>query len=186
MKSRWISILTLASVALLMWMAGSSYAAAQTQDSAQISQLLREAQTYAIQAERDATELESFTHSKLSWQTHAQQLDRIRENVNKLGKLHQQVTDMQEDGSPWQQEAIQQIDPVLREMADVLTTTIQHLSDNRAHIQFPQYQEYARANAELSSKMAHMISDYVAYDKAKSRAEALEKKLEMSKPAETE
>ncbi len=174
------SLLTLALTALFVLVAGPSYATAQTNpDSAQITQLLKQAKSYATQAESDAAELDSYSGSSLQWHTHAQQLEKIRSHVNNLGKLHQQMIDMRHEGSPWQQEAIDRIDPLLRQMADQLTATIEHGNENVNRIHMMKYKNYARATHELATQTARLISDVVAYEKAKSRAEALEQQLEL-------
>jgi hypothetical protein len=43
----------------------------------------------------------------------------------------------------------------------------------------PPFRDYAKANAELTRKIAKMIGDFVDYDEAKSEAESLEQKLEL-------
>jgi hypothetical protein len=41
------------------------------------------------------------------------------------------------------------------------------------------YQDYAKANRELTSSIARMIDDFVDYDEAKSKANSLEQSLEL-------
>lgn len=158
---------------------GTATVFAQPTDSAKISDLLEQAKSHAVLAERDAATLESYTRSRLSWQSHGSQLNRIKRHVNELGQLNKQLSDLRAEGSPWQQMAVDQVDLRLREMADLLTNTINHLNDNRAHVHMQPYQEYARANRELTSRIATMLDDFVDYDQAKSKAETLEQKLEL-------
>jgi hypothetical protein len=63
---------------------------------------LKQAKGYAVFAENDATKLESYTRSKVSWQLHAKQLQRIRKHVNELGQLNKQLSGSRAEGSPWQ------------------------------------------------------------------------------------
>jgi hypothetical protein len=167
-------------VALALALAtGSSIGFAQTADSEQISNLLSQAKNHAVLAEDDAATLESYTGSTSHWRAHAAQLNRIREHVNELGQLNKQLSDLRAEGSPWQQQAIDQIDPRLREMADLLTATIEHLNDNKDRVHMQPFRDYVKANAELTSKLARLISDFVDYDEAKSKAESLDQKLEL-------
>ena len=154
-------------------------AAAQTADSAAISNLLTQAQHHAMLLDDDAATLESFTRSKISWKTHAGQLEVMKEHVNNLGKLTQQLTDLRSEGSPWQQEAIDQIDPLLRQMADHLTATINHLNENQNRVHMQAFRDYVQGNYELASRTHETIRDLVAYDQAKSKAQVLEQKLEL-------
>jgi hypothetical protein len=180
--------LTLALIALFALVAGPSYASAQANDSPQISRLLKEAKSSAIQANREAVELESYTNSNLSWKTHAQALERIRGHVNDMGKLLRQMEDAKSEGSPWQQDAINRIDPLLRQMADQLTATIQHGNEHPNRIHMMKFKNYVSACAGFASQTERLISDIVAYDQAQAKVQMLEQKLELppSSSPETE
>jgi hypothetical protein len=103
----------------------------------------------------------------------------MRKHVNDLGRTVKSLNDAKAEGSPWQQEAIDRIDPLLQQMADQLSTTIKHLNDHKNQIHFQNYRDYTAANYELASRTAGMISDFVDYGKAKAKAESLERKLEL-------
>ncbi len=153
-------------------------AVAQNADSTEISNLLLEAQHNATLLDNDADQLVGYTRSKLHWNSHAQQLESMKTHVNNLGKLSAQLNDLRSEGSPWQQQAIDQINPLLKEMADHLTATINHLNENQDRVHMPAYEDYARGNYELASQISQLIKDYVNYDKARSQTLALEQKLE--------
>ncbi len=170
----------LAALALIVTFAlASSTARAQTKDSEDISKYLSEAKTHAVLAEDDAATLDAYANSNISWESHAARLENMREHVNNLGKTVKELTDLRAEGSPWQQEAIDRINPLLRSMADQLSATINHLSNNKERIHMQAYRDYVRANSELASRTASVIKDLVDYGKAKSRAESLETKLEL-------
>lgn len=165
---------------------GSRTMPAQSPDSEEVSNLLAQAKSHAVQAEDDAATLDSYAHSKLSWKSHDAKLNQIREHVNALGKVSKELVDNRSTGSPWQQKAVDQIDPLLREMANILTVTIQHLNENPTRVHMPEYREYAHANYEVANKLAGMVRDFVEYDEAHSRAESLEARLELSEPEKAE
>lgn len=148
-------------------------------DSAQVNELLSQAKATAYQVSTDADKLASYTHSGLSWQTHARQLEQMRTHVNELGEDVSQLTALRSQGSPWQQEAIDRINPLLKSMADHLTNTIQHLNDNQARIHLPAYQDYARGNRVFADKTFAVIRDFVDYSEALAEADSLEQKLEL-------
>ncbi len=168
----------LAAIALLS-AATSSRMMAQSKDSAKISKLLVEARSYAVQAEDHADTLKSYTTSGLSWQSHAIQLNEMKEHVNDMGKVIANLNNARPEGSPWQQDAIDRINPLLRDLADQLSTTIKHLNDHQSQIKQGPYRDYTSANYDLASRIATLISDIVEYDKAKSKAQAEERKLEL-------
>jgi hypothetical protein len=165
-------------VALALALAsGTSIGFAQTADSEKISNLFSQAKSNAVLAEDDAATLESYTRSKAHWKLHAEQLERIKVHVNELGQLNKQLSDSRAEGSPWQQTAIDQVDARLREMADLLSATINHLNDNPSKVHMQGYRDYVKANRELTGRLAKMIEDFVDYDEAKSKADSLEQKL---------
>ncbi len=146
-------------------------------DSPEITQLLSQAKASATLAADDAHTLESYTHSRLHWQTHAGQLERIRAHVNDLIGDVNRLTALRSEGSLWQQEAIDRINPLMQTMADHLTATIQHLNDNQKQIHFQPYQDYARGNRVLADKTLAVIRDFVDYGEARAAADLLEQKL---------
>lgn len=176
---------TFALVALFFTM-GSRILSAQSPDSAEISKLLAQAKSHAVLAEDDAATLDSYTNSKLSWESHGEMLNQMREHVNALGKVSKQLVDKRAMGSKWQQKAIDQIDPLLREMAERLSATIKHMGENTKRLHMPAYREYVHSNYEVANKTAGMIRDIVEYDEAQSRAESLEAKLELKETEQGE
>lgn len=127
--------------------------------------------------QRDSDELESFTHSNVSWESHAAQLETIKEHVNNIGKTIEKLQTLRSSAAPWQQEAIDRIIPVARKLASNTTAAIAHLSPQR--LQDPQYQQYLKSNAEAASQLSSMVKDFVEYGKTRSTLEALERRLEL-------
>lgn len=171
---------------VLMLAMSSRVLPAQAADSEEISKVLAEAKTHAFEAEHDANLLDTYTRSKIHWEHHALKLDEMREHVNALGRVNKQLADLRDQGSPWQQKAIDQIDPLLREMASNLTNTIKHLNENQSHIHMQPYRDYVHANFTLASQITGMIRDFVDYDEAKSKADASEAKLALAAPEKSE
>jgi hypothetical protein len=155
-------------------------AQAQKPDSTAISDLLKEAESHAVLAQQDAEELQAYSNSTISWKSHANRLNAIRDHANDLLKDFNQLRSMREEGSPWQQEAIDRVDPLLHEMADHLSNTIAHFTENKNRIQMPQFRAYVKANQELMSRTSKLITDFVEYGETRAKEIALEKTLELS------
>ncbi len=126
-----------------------------------------------------AETIQAYTRSKVSWQSHAEQLTSMKEHINALGKDAADLAAARSEGSPWQQQVIDDVDPLLRSLADHLSAMIQHLNDNQNRVHMPAFQDYAKANYEYSQRLLRMIDDYVDYEQAKSKTEALEQKLQL-------
>lgn len=102
--------------------------AKDTGDSAQVTQLLADAKAEAVELKNDSEHLEAISKSKLSWESYARSIEMIKEHVNNTGKLLAKLQDTAPSGSPWQQTAIQRIDPLPRELAANTETTINPFS----------------------------------------------------------
>ena len=166
-------------LALLALLLPAGMLAAQNPDSAAISDLLKVVESHATQADDDAQMLANYTLSNLDWRTHANQLNSIKEHINNLISDANQLTSLRDEGSPWQQEAIDRIDPLLREMANHLNITIEHLNSNQSQVHMPPYKDYVRANLDLMTRAHEAIADFVDYGAARTTADELEQKLEL-------
>jgi len=151
----------------------------QSKDSAHVAGLLSEAKTEAVQLKFDANELKSFTRSQLSWKSHASKVTEIKEHVNKSGELLTQMMNAKSEGSPWQQQAIERIQPLLKDLADTVESTIDNLNKHPEHLMTSPYKAYAESNAALAENLVQVISDYVEYGKAKNKSEELADRLEV-------
>ena len=171
-------------IAILALLLPVAMLAAQNQDSEAISKLLDQVKSHAAQASDDAATLESYTRSTLSWQSHGMQLNQMRSHVNNLLKDASMLMEMRDEGSPWQQEAIDRIDPLLPVIASHLSATIDHYNDNQNRLQLQPYRNLVLANQKLIDQAHTLISAFADYSEAKARADELEKKIEL--PASTE
>lgn len=148
-------------------------------DSAQTSRLLQQAKMSAIQLRNDSALMESFTRSRLSWESHTSQINLIKGHINKSGKILADLHDARDGAAPWQQEVIDRITPLLQEMASNTESIIAHLND-RQQTWHPEYQGYLKSNAEVSTDLSQLIGDYINFGNAKSRMEKMSQSLGFS------
>ena len=160
-------------------MAPALRAAQPVKDSEKVSGFFADAKSEAIQLQQDAEEMNSFVHSATSWETHAAKLNQIKEHVNNVGALVTKMNVSKDEASPWQQQAIERINPILADLATTVGAAINHLGNNQNRLMHPPYPDYAAANATVATDMAQLISDYVAYGEAKNKAEELARQLEV-------
>lgn len=165
--------LPVAVAALVFCLTGASSVAR----AADPARLLEQARTSASQLRQDAEEMQSYANSNLSWKSHSQQINNIREHVNKLGELLSQMHDARGDASRTQQQAIDRITPLLQDIASNTTAVINHLNENPERTWNPDYKSYVSENARLASELSGAISDFVEYDRTKTRMDQLEQKL---------
>lgn len=173
-----LSILALLSV-MFLFTASAVFASPTPKDSEAVTKLLSDVKSEAVLLRSDAEEVKSFTRSTLSWQSHAEKIEQIKQHVNAAGELLGKLHDSKASASAWQGQAIDRITPILRELAASVTSTIDHLNKNQSRIHTPPYTDYVASTAELATDLSTLITDYVAYGKAKDKSEELEQKLEV-------
>ena len=146
--------------------------------SEEVSQLLSEAKAEAFELRHDAMHMETFTrHRRLSWKSHAAQLTLIKEHVNQTGKLLTKLQNLREAAAPWQQQAIDQIEPLLKQLAANTTAAIEHINATKSEIRPTSYNDYLVANYATSNKLEALIRDFVDYEEAAEKLESLSQKL---------
>ena len=147
--------------------------------SKEIHELLTQVKSEAKALEHDADLVAIWARSKqLSPQTHAVQLNEMREHINQAGQLLQNIHTAREGASAWQQTAIDRIHPLLKELADNAEATISHFNDNRNRIQFSEYENYTKASYDLAEELAALISDYVDYGDHEAEYHRLQEKMQ--------
>jgi hypothetical protein len=142
-------------------------------DSANITKLLADTKAVAVQLKTDSAQMDSFTRSNLSWQGYASKLTTIKEHINNAGQLVAKLKTAESTGSPWQQTAIKQIEPLLQEMADNLTATIKHLNANQTRVHLPAFTDYVKGNYALAIDLEALVRASVDYGNDKAKFERL-------------
>lgn len=179
-KSTSIRVSSLAVTMLAGWVGFATAAkAANAIESDQVSIILSNAKMQAFQLREDANQMESFTRSNASWETHAGAISRIREDVNAMSRLLAKLQDSRGTAAPWQQTAIDRISPVAKELASNTTAAIDHLSKNPRRLNTAQYQDYLEAISDSANNLAATITDFVEYGKTRQRLDRLATKLEI-------
>ena len=149
-------------------------------DSPEVSELLTQAKSQALQLRNDSDLMHKFSMMSVSWQSHAEQITMIKTHINELGKLLREMDSKRETASPWQQQAIDRITPLAAELASDVEKTIEHINNNQNRLHTQQYKDYLASNYEVSESISALISDYVSYGKNKAKYEKLGTELELS------
>jgi len=148
-------------------------------DSPEVTELLTKAKERAAQLVRDADEMQMFAVKPFVPETHAHKINTIKDHVNKIGEVLQQMENARGSASPWQQRSIDRITPLARELAANIETTIDHINENQSRLNTQQYKEYLKVNYEVSSNLSELIDDFVEYGNAKANYERIGSQLEL-------
>lgn len=150
---------------------------AQVADSPEITAAFSDIKTHAVLAEGDAELLDSYTRSRLAWESHSRRISQMKEHVNDLIRDYQKVDKLRLEGSEWQQDVIDRMQPLIKGMSDHLSAAIDHLNQNQGRVHMKPWQDYVRANYEYAQRTANLIRDVVDYGEAKQKADSLEQHL---------
>lgn len=154
--------------------------AAEKPDSEQVSKLLSEVRSDALLLRDDAQLMESYTRSDISRETQARTVTAVKGHVNAMGKKLAELASAKGDASPWQVAAIERVQPFLRELADNTSRAINYINNGPSNYKTGEYKEYLEVNADVSSELFSLISDFVDYGNSKDRMQRLGMKLEIS------
>jgi uncharacterized protein Yka (UPF0111/DUF47 family) len=154
---------------------------AAAQENPEVTTLLNQARDEAAVLSRDADEMEALTRTAASWETHADTLHRIKEDVNKLAKTTEKLVSARGSASPWQRQAIDRMVPLMRDLASNTTAAINHLNQNRLRPTTPDYTEYLKDNDETAHQLADTLSNFVQYGQTRAKMEKLEQRLEVAR-----
>ena len=178
-KTPYFLILSLLVAGCLLISPNASAEETSSGSSEEVSQLLSQIKTEAIALQDDTDVLVAWTRAKqVSSHSHAGKLTEIKEHVNQTGKLLDQLNKAREGASTWQQQAIDRIYPLLKELADNTEATMSHFSDNKSNIHLSVYEDYAKAGYTLANELATLIGDYVDYGDHEAEFHRLQDKLQ--------
>lgn len=143
-------------------------------------QLITDLSNDANEIQNHAARLQSWADSdQLSWQLHGEQLMNIRAEVNAMGDKLCRLETIKRVVSPWEQKAINQAVPELRELADNTTDAIQFLNTRQGDMWMPTYRKYVENLASLSGRLSSSMNEYVAYAQVHREDKSLQKDLGM-------
>jgi hypothetical protein len=140
-------------------------------DSAQVTKLLKEARSEAVKLQLAAEKLESYKNTGLSRETHAQQLDVTKDHINERGKTLDKLEAQKAEASPWQQNAVEEMRPLLEQLAERTTQAIEHVNDNPWQLRHPDYHEMLADKLDLASQLADILNEHIEYGEAKAELE---------------
>jgi hypothetical protein len=112
--------------------------------SREASVLLRDIRDDALRASHEAVVLQIVAQNPdESWASRAYALSSIQAEVDDMGKRLYRLQAMEPAIEPWQQDAVKQIAPLVRYMADNTDDAIHYLNSHQESFWGPPYRTYA-------------------------------------------
>ena len=146
-------------------------------ESQRLTQLLMDAKDEAIELANDADETEGLSLSDANWVTHELTLAKVRGHVDNMALIIDKLNQAQKSGSELQEQAVQQMLPLIRELSANTTAAINYLKQNKNRPDSEVYQQYLKKNAEAAHQLSSMISALLEYENSMTEIEQLRSKL---------
>jgi hypothetical protein len=123
--------------------------------SREASRLLKDMRYDSLLASHHAAVLQTVAlNPDESWASRAYQLSRIRAEVDDMGKRLCRLETIRRAVAPWEQQAIEQIAPLIQDMADNAADAINYLNAHQAAYWTPSYRVYTE-NLYTEATMLH-------------------------------
>ena len=149
-------------------------------ESQQLTQLLSDANDEARELAKDAEETQTLILNDTNWVTHALMLARVKGHVDNMALIIEKLSKTQKSGSELQQQAVEQMLPLVKELSVNTTAAINYLNQNKARPVSDSYTQYLNKNAETARQLSSMITSLLEYQKSMAEIEQLRSKLVVS------
>jgi SMC interacting uncharacterized protein involved in chromosome segregation len=148
---------------------------------AEANNLLKEIKSLSGKLNTDADTLESYKwQTQLSWQTHADQLNKAREQINAIGQRLHRLQAIKSDVATWQRQAIEQIVPVAANVAAHTESAIQHLNENRTYLFAPTYSDHLTSIADGSRELKESADLFLEFGDTSDKLDRLQERIGLS------
>ncbi|MGA8598840.1 MAG: hypothetical protein WB676_29325 [Bryobacteraceae bacterium] len=154
----------------------SEYSSAQLE----VTDLLKQVRASAAELSKDGDQLTGLMRSNVSRASYAASLDRIKSHINKTGDQLAQLEELKNEAAPWQQDAIDRITPLAREIATNTELAINHINEVPNNFYAQSYKDTLQAIADDAKQMKQNVSDFLDMAAAQQKADELQMKLASS------
>lgn len=135
----------------------------------------------AREARIHADNLDGFAlDSDISWQTHAVELDAVRDAVNDMGTKLCRLETIKRVASPWERKAINEAAPLIAEMANETEAAINFVSDHQNDLVNLTYDGYTAGLYKRSERLVNDMTEFEKFSKVHKQDMQLEKTLGIS------
>ncbi len=146
--------------------------------SVEARQALRDIDHSAMALTEEADQLRQFTENpEYSPESHLVTLMEMKEGINRMGREVSRLEGERDSLAPWEQQAIDKVQPLLKETALNTGKAIDYFNENRLRLWGADYREYASDILRDSDQMAKTLKDYLKLAKTSAQERKLEQSL---------
>jgi hypothetical protein len=152
-------------------------AAVMRPESQELTQLLSYANDEARELASDAEETQMLILNDTNWVAHALMLSKVKGHVDNMSLIIEKLKKLQKSGSELQEQAVEQMLPLVKELSDNTTAAINYLNQNKSRPTSESYKQYLNKNAEAARQLSSMISTLLDYQKSMADIDKMRSKL---------
>ena len=149
-------------------------------ESQPLTQLLSDASDEALELADDANETKALILNDENWVTHVLMLATIKGHVDNMALIIEKLSKAQKSGSELQEQAVEQMLPLVKELSANTTAAINYLNQNKTRPTSETYTQYLQKNADTARQLSSIISSLLEYQKSMAEIEKLRDKLGVS------
>lgn len=149
-------------------------------ESQQLTQLLSDANDEARELAEDAQETQTLILNDTNWVMHALMLAKVKGHVDNMVLIIEKLRKTQNSGSELQEQAVEQMLPLVKELSANTTAAINYLNQNKARPVSDSYKQYLNKNAETARELSSIITSLLEYQRSMEEIEKLRSKLVVS------
>ncbi|MGH9468850.1 MAG: hypothetical protein ACRD1N_00745, partial [Terriglobia bacterium] len=110
---------------------------------------------------------------------HAAQLTQMRAQINDVGARLARLQEIKHVTAPWQQQAINRLQPLAEDVAQHTESAIVHLNENGNYLFAPSYQEHLAEAMDQAKGLKETAGNFLAYNSAQQRLDRLQSLVEL-------
>lgn len=138
--------------------------------------LLKQISLHAATAGRHAGTLESYARigSQHHYQTHAAELNRLKDAVNTMGSDFRRLQELRQSALPWQQRVADRMEPMLIGMAGSTTEAFERLNQDRRMMPSQEYRDAIENVYTYAGQVNNLLSVNLDYAQAREKLNRLD------------
>jgi hypothetical protein len=153
--------------------------AADDPDSDHVSELLVTAKAQAFELKSDIQTMDFFTGSDFGWESHASIVNVYKGHISAIRQQVARLDDARSIASPLQKKTIDQVGPLLQELASDAEGLINRINKNPKRLDSGEYKEYIKVNADLAAELAALVGNFVDCGRTKQQLEQVKNKIDL-------
>jgi hypothetical protein len=126
---------------------------------------LKRAQVSAATVADEADELRRVSNPMLSPYWHLDKLTALKDEVNRMGQDVRRLRAERESLAPWEQQAVDEVLPLLQATATDTASAIEYFNANRNLLWMETYRDYADRVWQGSDRIAKILNNYLNSDR---------------------